>query len=241
MVLGASGCGKSSLVCAGLVPRLAREHKGDARYGEHWLVPPPFKGGEGLSAGCANPSHWPFRRPVPPAQLAAIRKRVAPAKVGETGIGHAAHALLVVDQLEEVFGADSDSDAHALLALLAACSAASCSPLVTLATMRSDFLNALQLFPNVSRRYEPIPLDPTPKEHFGEVIEGPAARFGLPLDAGLTERLFPPVKVREQRDKAVEYRGVAAAIKHVANEILDPTGAARHGKAEPETGSPREA
>ena len=124
-----------------------------------------------------------------------------------------------------------------------------------------------------------FPSIPRPSEHFGEVIEGPAARFGLPLDAGLTERLvadtsyndalpllaftleklylacepegpmtlkayerlFPPVKVREQRDKAVEYRGVAAAIKHVADEILDPTGAARHGRAKPEAGSPREA
>jgi hypothetical protein len=58
-----------------------------------------------------------------------------------------------------------------------------------LLNIRSDFLNAFQHFPGVSDEYEKITLDPMPKARFGEVIDGPAERFGLRLDPGLTERL----------------------------------------------------
>ena len=132
-------------------------------------------------------------------------------------------------------------------------------PVVVLATMRSDFLNPFQLFPGASEEYEKITLDPMPKERFGKVIEGPAERFGLRRDSGLTERLvedtayddalpllaftlkelygkceldgrlsikayealFPPIELEDAKGKTTEYRGVTAAIKHVADKILE--------------------
>ena len=55
--------------------------------------------------------------------------------------------------------------------------------------MRSDFLGDFQRFPGAAEQYEEITLDPMPKSRFGELIEGPADRFGLRLEAGFTERL----------------------------------------------------
>jgi hypothetical protein len=44
LVLGASGCGKSSLVRAGVLPQLKLASKDDAA---RWVVVPPFMGGKG--------------------------------------------------------------------------------------------------------------------------------------------------------------------------------------------------
>ncbi|WP_404977007.1 hypothetical protein [Accumulibacter sp.] len=97
--------------------------------------------------------------------------------------------LLVLDQLEEVFGTAEGSEARALLKLLLVAATSDGSSLVVLATMRLDFLNLFQLFPGVQENYQGIPLDPMPSERFAEVIDGPAKRSGLDLGQGLSERL----------------------------------------------------
>lgn len=98
------------------------------------------------------------------------------------------HVLLVLDQLEEVFGSTPGSQAHLMLRLLEV-TAEHGSPVVVLATLRSDFLNSFQLFPGAAKRYEEVTLDPMLRARFGELIAKPAERFGLRLAAGLTERL----------------------------------------------------
>ena len=104
--------------------------------------------------------------------------------------------LIVLDQLEEVFGAPEGSDARAALRLLLDASAETFGPVVTLATMRSDFLNDFQLFEGAAKRYEEVTLDPMLRAHFSEVIEGPAACFGLDLDRahGGGCRFAPPAR-----------------------------------------------
>ncbi len=136
--------------------------------------------------------------------------------------------------------------ARAALRLLLDASADTASRLVVLATMRSDFLNAFQLFPGAAERYEGIPLDPMPNDRFAELIERPADLFGLLRDPGLSERManetgfddaLPllaftlktlhakcgedgPLTLRAYQ----ELGGVSAAIKHVADEIMSSTG-----------------
>ena len=112
--------------------------------------------------------------------------------------------------------------------------------------MRSDFLNSFQLFEGVAERYEEITLDPMPKARFGEIIEGPADRFGLELDPGLSERLveetgyndaLPLLAFTLERLYAKckaqgrlthqaydELGGVSTAIEHAADAILKDTG-----------------
>ncbi|MFZ0257278.1 MAG: toll/interleukin-1 receptor domain-containing protein, partial [Gammaproteobacteria bacterium] len=290
LVLGASGCGKSSLVRAGVLPRLRGKGPSEERKAkEDWVIPGPFFGREGLN-GLARSLARAFNKAGQPRDVTALRDRIAVASDADDdtkrGAARAfcdlanelivarslddALVLLVLDQLEEVFSATEGSDGPALLELLLAASGQPGSPVVVLATMRSDFLNAFQLFPGASERYQEVTLDPMPRERFGEVIEGPAKRFGLGLQSGLTERLiedtahsdalpllaytlerlyqhlleqcsnqgstlknltieayeklFPPVVVREAKDRQTEYRGVAAAIKHVADEILKEAG-----------------
>jgi energy-coupling factor transporter ATP-binding protein EcfA2 len=203
LVLGASGCGKSSLVRAGVLPRL----KGSGAEASAWVAAPPFAGGKGLE-GLAGALALAFKEANQPLALSAIRQRLKgtsevdnkaiPAAValrelaGELLVARGlaeGNFLLILDQLEEVFGSAPGSEARAMLRLLLEASAEDGSPLVGLATMRSDFLNAFQLFPGAADCYEEVTLDPMPRSRFGALIEGPAERFGLTLRAGLTEQL----------------------------------------------------
>ncbi len=279
VVLGASGSGKSSLVRAGVLPWL--RHKADiGEWPRDWVITPPFYGGSGLD-GLTRSLQTALGHEHPPVKLDTWLEAIT--TTVETNSGNDAataalralanallvahgksegHVLLVLDQLEEVFGTAPGSSARALLSLLLEAAAQEGSPIVMLATMRSDFLNTFQLFPGAEEHYEGITLDPMARSHFGELIAGPAERFGLRLGPGLIERLvadtqhddalpllsytleqlyalgsadgeltlheyetaFPPVQVRRDDGTRTEYRGVSAAIKHVANRILENTG-----------------
>ena len=278
LVLGASGCGKSSLVRAGVLPLLDPTRIGRPAAG-NWVVPEPITGSGGLG-DLARVLSLAFTAAGQPQPLPAIRDRLRTAR-GANGRTDAAAALtelaedlldarglgdglvvLVLDQLEEVFGTPPDSESRVLLGLLLAASALETGRVCVLATMRSDFLNAFQLFPGAAERYAQIAVDPMPRERFAELIEGPARRFGLDLGPGLTERLvqdtrfddalpllaytleqlhargqhdnrltieayqklFPSVTIRSDDGSRTEYRGVSAAIKHRADEILEETG-----------------
>lgn len=268
VLLGASGCGKSSLVRAGVLPQLKNASKSGSGA---WVIVPPFTGGRGLD-GLALSLADAFKDAGKPQGFAALRGRLGAAedvrRLGyellDAGGATDGAVLLVLDQLEEVFGTPEGSDARAALRLLLEASAETFGPVVVLATMRSDFLNDFQLFEGAAKRYEEVPLDPMLRSHFSEVIEGPAAVFGLDLDPGLTERmvedaayadalpllaytlrrlyetygadgkleladyetLFPPVPLH---GSATKVRGVAAAIKISADEILNRTGYAKNG------------
>jgi hypothetical protein len=275
LVLGASGCSKSSLVLAGVLPPLDPTRLGKTATGR-WVVPAPFTAGGGLDA-LVRALDLAFEDTQKPQPVGAVRNRLPSADTIDEDPGAAAAALrtlasdlltarglaegrvlLVLDQLEEVFGTPPGSEARALLRLLLAAGADAGSPVRVLATMRSDFLNAFQLFPGAAEHYTDVTLDPMPRARFAELIEGPAARFGLDIEPGLTERLvedtayddalpllaytleqlykeggaddrlsideyrdlFPPVHVHKDDGSTIEYRGVSAAIKHVADRIL---------------------
>lgn len=278
VVLGASGCGKSSLVRAGVLPRVCRSGEGR----QEWVIAERFTGAEGLDGLARSLGKLLGKAPSAlrqalgaPADIHARPETAARAlrDLGNDVLGEqrlARRVLLVLDQLEEVFGTAEGSDPRALLRLLLAVTADFGSPVVVLATMRSDFLNLFQLFPGALESYEELTLDPMPGERFAEVIEGPAQRFGLDRDPGLSERLaadtsfndalpllaytleklydscresgkltidayeslFPPVTVIVG-GKTVEYRGVAASIKHRADDVLVKSGYASLSAEDP--------
>jgi formylglycine-generating enzyme required for sulfatase activity len=252
LVLGASGCGKSSLARAGVLPQLRHASAGVGA-GASWVLVPPFFGGRGLD-GLALALGQAFKHARRPQPLVTLRSRLADAGelrllAGELLDVHGAPSgsiLIVLDQLEEVFATAEGTEARAALALLLEASADASSPLVVLATMRSDFLNAFQLFEEAADRYEPITLDPMQREHFSAVIEGPAERFGLDLDAGLAERMVQDTAYsdalpllaftlgklygrceKEGRLTFEAYEalgGVSGAIKRAADTIVERTG-----------------
>ena len=250
LILGASGCGKPSLVRAGVLPQLTHASKDDAR---PWVVVPPFLGGKGPE-GIALSFAQAFKDAGQPRELCVVRGRLAVASDlltlgNELLLAQSAPegcVLLVVDQLEEVFGTPEQSEARTALRLLLDASAGASGSVAVLATMRSDFLNAFQLFEGAAKRYEKVSLDPMDRSHFSEVIEEPADRFGIDLDAGLTgrmvqdtaynaalpllaftlERLYEKCKLqgRLTREAYDELGGVSAAIKHVADAIVEQAG-----------------
>lgn len=287
VVLGSSGCGKSFLVRAGVLPRLGRTGVKNPK--PNWILAEPFMAGRGLD-GLAVSLAGVFAETNVCLNFATILHQIGATPEGRGAIepdsiafcrlcfellaahdANAAHLLLIVDQLEEVFATPEGSEARSLLHLLLAGTSRPGSPFVVLTTLRSDFFDKFQCFAGAAGNYEGLPLDPMPPSRFGEVIEGPADRFGLELEAGLTQRLvadttyndalpllaytmqklyercsskgkltideykelFPEVEVREEDGRSRKYQGVAAAIKHVADRILDCYGYLARPKDDP--------
>ncbi|HEX8109007.1 MAG TPA: toll/interleukin-1 receptor domain-containing protein [Kofleriaceae bacterium] len=193
--LGASGSGKSSLVRAGLVPRLRRD-------GAHWQV-----------LGVMRPSDaWPsmlaalftdaFARcgsavdrtslladfEDADRRVAALLARCRELRVAARAL--TASVVLVLDQLEEAFDVRHQADVAALWSMVGAALAAPRSPLLVAATLRSDFFGVFQTHASVmALAYEQVPVDAIPVSRFPELIEGPAQLAGLELAVGLTGAL----------------------------------------------------
>jgi formylglycine-generating enzyme required for sulfatase activity len=180
LLLGASGYGKSSLVRAGVAPRL----KGTGAEG--MTVVPPFTPGDEpfqeLEEAVAAAGEE-FDPADPLDSLRALQRR------------NKKPVLLVIDQFEELLTAGPKEEGTAdqgelfqafLLKLLRARKPG----LMVLATMRTDFLAPLQSrWPALTAMASTITLEPIQPEDFGVLITGPAKRASLTLEAGLETRL----------------------------------------------------
>lgn len=158
VVVGASGSGKSSLVRAGVLPRVARM--------ADWRVLGPMR---------------PLRQPD--EELARLLQR-QPASADGTAV------LLVVDQLEELVTLCPPAAAARFVAALRAALAPEAGELYCLATLRADYLDALQALPAWGALpFRQLPLAPMDASHFAEIITGPARVAGLELEDGVVEAL----------------------------------------------------
>jgi formylglycine-generating enzyme required for sulfatase activity len=182
LLLGASGYGKSSLVRAGVVPRLKSNRD------RNWKVLKPF-----------TPKGVPFTR---------LREvlGVAGAAVVEPGpeVGHefeeaalqvqlqklsAGPCVVVIDQFEELL-VNGNQEGERFLAFLQRLLKEGLIEVVVVATMRTDFLAQLQSrWPQLLGLASTLPLEPIPLADYGELISGPAKRADLSLQSGLLERL----------------------------------------------------
>ena len=184
LVLGASGTGKSSLVRAGVLPRLEADL-------DRWQLLAPFR-----------PGRMPFtrlRKVLAPAMAAFPDAAPGPAgEAEEIALARQldllqAHAerpvLLVIDQLEELL-VEGNAEAERFLAFLEGQLRRELSGLVVLATLRTDFLAVLESrWPGLTELVDTTTPEPIPPQRFGELISGPAARADLWLQPGLAERL----------------------------------------------------
>ncbi|WP_437876878.1 nSTAND1 domain-containing NTPase [Sorangium sp. So ce513] len=189
---GPSGTGKSSLVQAGLLPRLAQRPPGTAPWIIATLRPSddPIKS---LAAAIASvvAAHDPATAPAE-IEGALRSKSDALGALLARAVPEGTTLLLVVEQLEELF-ALGGVDLHHVDALLSRCLSDERSPLRLLTTLRSDYLHRLEQAPGLARllnskasRYHLGPMD---EEALAQVIRGMAARAGLRLSERLPERM----------------------------------------------------
>lgn len=201
LVLGTSGSGKSSLVRAGLVPRLCLRP-------EDWLVVGPLRPGSHPFRTIALGLSEAFMEHGRDRDWRGIRESIrADGGAGAEALVELAHDLrsasgrkeatlvLVIDQMEELLGpADGDPDtggAHAaLLASLAEATRSRDSPLMALFTLRADFLGRLQAHPAARRlAFADLKVGPMSREGLLEVVREPARVHDLRLEEGLAEAI----------------------------------------------------
>jgi hypothetical protein len=195
LILGASGCGKSSLLRAGLVPWLAEADR------RRWIVLEPFRPEEDPAAALAavlRQAHLALAL-TPPGDAAttaaALQRQLLQLRLQSNR--QDARVVIPIDQFEELLGRGDDRDpevtaaADAFLGLLTELLAKEGSQVLIIATLRSDFYGQLQLHPSGVHRLagQPVPLGPMDQAGFRQVIEGPARRVGLRLELGLSDAL----------------------------------------------------
>ena len=200
LLLGDSGTGKSSLLRAGLLPRLRRDP-------DRWLVLDTFRPTAEPVAEFGNVIASALRVRHASGDGAAIRatlrraieadgEHVLARCLGEYGrdlrlaSGTAeARVLVFVDQVEELFTRTYPGECHAFAALLrAACTS---GMFLVIGSLRSDFLGALQRDPSLSDLpVETLTLAPLASSALRSVVTEPASVAGLELEPALVDALI---------------------------------------------------
>jgi WD40 repeat protein/DNA-binding SARP family transcriptional activator len=203
IIVGSSGSGKSSVVAAGLLPRLREEG--------NWLIA-PFRPGRrpfGALAGALLPL---LERELSETdslletqklaqaledgdlELHQVVERIMEKKGGEKRL------LLVADQFEELYTlcAEPDTRRRFLDSLLAAVESGGekpLPPLVILLSLRADFMGqALSHRPFADALQDvSLMLGPMTREELRAAIEMPAQKQGAALEAGLVNRILDDV------------------------------------------------
>jgi KaiC/GvpD/RAD55 family RecA-like ATPase len=206
-LVGPSGSGKSSVVQAGLFPRLRRA----TQMWETILFPPREDPFLSLAAGFV----WRWQ---PQANFVVntneAKKLAAEMKdsqrmieaVYRTVAAPDGRLLLVVDQFEELFTLCDESGRRAFLdALLAAKDVA---PVTILLTLRSDFMGQAQSFsPAFSQLLDEsiVSHRPLTRDDLEAVITGPARYAGLEFEPGLVNLILQEVTVQPDSLPLLEY------------------------------------
>jgi WD40 repeat protein len=185
-VLGASGSGKSSLLRAGVLPRLKRDKR-------NWIALPTFRPqlypldelSQAVAVALGRGGDW---REWRNAFAGDDLKRTLSGLARDLRAAHGANEaqiLVTVDQCEELFGAAEKSGAEEFLRVVQAMQDEHL-PFIVALTLRSDYLGELQQAPGLTAPFEEFSLKPMPLARVREIIEGPARVAGLTVDEALT-------------------------------------------------------
>ena len=214
VVLGASGTGKSSLLRAGLLPRLGYERsrfavlgtirpgRGEAITGDTGLANAIFEGRERVHLTSPPLGEIKNQWVHDPVKVRQLLAGILQEEDGQFGSNSGSSPMLVlpVDQAEELFSAEAGHEGAELLAtlheLMVGADDEEKLPLIVVVTIRTDRYAEMQTAPEVlGMEIAFDDLRPMPLGRFREVIEGPAARStqgGRPLavDNALVNHLF---------------------------------------------------
>jgi hypothetical protein len=246
-IVGPSGSGKSSLLYAGLLPRLQR-------LPERWILLPAFPPGQHPIKNLAGSLAEAFaarRQSFSRAELAARLERgpgelvELAGELAETGPGEP-KVLVVIDQAEELVTRTGAHEQQRFLGLLDAALTDS-SPVWVVATLRSEFLSTAPERAGLAEVIDDaVVVEPLSWGRLAEVIARPAQRAGLEFAPGLVERMVEEttggdaVPLLAYTLRALYERvgpeatisiadyetagGVVGALQRRANQVLDELG-----------------
>jgi formylglycine-generating enzyme required for sulfatase activity len=220
VILGASGAGKSSVLRAGLFPRLARD---DRNFLPLPVIRPErtvLSGETGLLAALED-AFAAGRMQIARADLrAALQagaaklkpllqtladKATVPAADGDER-SKPPTLILSIDQSEELFLAEAQDEAKPFLVLLHDLVNDDMPRVIAVFTIRSDNYERLQLAPELEGlRQDTLSLPPMPKGAYAEVIKGPARRLqgtarSIDIEDGLVDALLADVEAGGAKD-----------------------------------------
>ncbi|RCJ19564.1 hypothetical protein A6770_05315 [Nostoc minutum NIES-26] len=198
-VVGSSGSGKSSVIFAGLIPRLRAEGS--------WLIESfrplnqPFFLLTSALVRSLKPKLDEIQQAREAAKLLADMNQglTLPQIVASILENHPnKRLLLVVDQFEELYTLcqDTQEQQRFVDALLTMIQSAP-RRLTLMLTLRTDFLNYALNYPpfgETLRQYRLLPLSAMSREDMQTVIERPAQKMQVQIEEGLTELILNDVK-----------------------------------------------
>jgi WD40 repeat protein len=192
VILGASGSGKSSLLRAGVIPRLKQAN-------QEWIPLSPFRP-EGhpcialsmvLAKAMNREESWrTVHQDIISADQAASLELYITGLVADIRVSakaNEAEILLSIDQAEELFSGIINKEMKLFYRFLKVCLDGSL-PIIELMTLRSDFLNRLQVAEDQIGRFEPFSLGPLPTARIAQVIAGPASVAGIEVEDELVQQ-----------------------------------------------------
>lgn len=187
-LLGASGSGKSSLLRAGVIPRIKRS-------GRNWIVLPTMRPqvrpvdelARCLAVACGGIRDWrTLRDELGSGDLALILGDIAN-DLRVKAAANEAQILLPIDQAEELFGASNPGQTLRFFEILSA-ALTNNLPFIAVMAMRSDFLGLLQSAEGLTARFEEFSLSPMALARIPQIIEGPARVAGLGIDEAFVQQ-----------------------------------------------------
>ncbi|MDM8524858.1 hypothetical protein QUF80_15930 [Desulfococcaceae bacterium HSG8] len=205
-VVGASGCGKSSLVNAGLLPALDMGFMLEA--GEDWRIAvfrpgsrPVWNMAEAVYRALSeNPDEMPDPADI---AFAAAGLRGGPLGIAEAfreaRLPEETNLLVLADQFEEIFRFREQQDVNEAIAfveLLLVSARVKNMRIYTAITMRSDYLGDCALFSELpeAMNNSQFLVPRLTRDQLRAAIAGPAAQFDKTVDPYLVSRLLNDMK-----------------------------------------------
>jgi formylglycine-generating enzyme required for sulfatase activity len=220
VILGASGAGKSSFLRAGLFPRLARDDRNflplpvirperAAINGEMGLL----SALEGAFAAADIPLARADLRAVIQAGAAKLKPllqtladKVTSKTLDAEAKSRAPTVILSIDQGEELFSAEAQTEAKPFLALLRDLINTDEPAIIAVFTIRSDNYETLQLAAELEGVHQDaLSLPPMPRGSYAEVVKEPARRLegtkrALGIEDALVAALLADIEAGGAKD-----------------------------------------
>ncbi len=219
-VVGPSGSGKSSLVCAGLVPLLRAAAE---RGATPWQILPTIVPGE--------------------APDDALRALLGDALAGNSAassaerllaLGSGKRLLLIVDQFEELFTVcESDEKRRAFASELVRLTTAPHGQHTVILTIRSDFEQQIAALPELHALYPAgrFALGVMMEDELREAIEKPARAVNLRFEEGLVKQILRDVSAESAALPLLQFTLLQLWKRRRGNLVLRESYDALHGAA----------